>query len=136
MHAQGRGKKDAKQRAACTVLESLLVNVPADDFLPKLGPKQQQQQQQRCAAPQAVAALASSVGAQEVAKVVPVQRTIAAFGPRCKKMSCSGRHHLEALGSRSMLQTKLDKSGCHAGARQWRTSSEQPEGCTLMLPKR
>jgi hypothetical protein len=84
--AQGRGKKDAKQRAACAVLESLLVNVPADDFLPKPGTKQQQQQQ-RVAAPQAVAALASSVGAQEIAKVVPVQRTIAAFGPRCRRVN-------------------------------------------------
>lgn len=61
------------------MLESLLANVPADDFLPKLGPKQQQQ---RGTAPQAVAALASSMGTQEAAKIAPVQRTIAAFGPR------------------------------------------------------
>lgn len=38
---QGRGKKEAKQAAAAAVLETLLANVPLEDFLHR--PTKQQQ---------------------------------------------------------------------------------------------
>ena len=65
------------------MLDSLLANVPAKDFLPGLAQGRGSGKQARASAPEAVAALAGSLGAQEAGRVAPVQRTIAAFGPRC-----------------------------------------------------
>lgn len=70
-------------------MESLLVNVPAEDFMPKVADGRGGAKRARVDPTEAVAALASSMGAQEVAAVAPVQQITAAFGPRWAGSSLS-----------------------------------------------
>jgi hypothetical protein len=51
------------------------------------------------------------------------------------KVYAEGAVTLEAVQSKEQAADPVSLTGCRAGAPRWRTSSEQPEGCTLMRPK-
>ena len=82
-NAQGRGKKEAKQRAASAVLETLLANVPLEDFLPR-PPETIIPKQQGALEPEPKEELAAWLGedsAPPCTSAAPAPEPVAAFGP-------------------------------------------------------